>query len=86
MPTPTRIYLVTLAGTPHLVRAPSQAAALSHVARSQAAVAVASQDDLVHGLGVLGLKVQTAGADAPDAPDPHGPEGGTPDDKTIPIF
>lgn len=55
-----RIYLVSNAGTDYLVRAQSQAQALSHVVRSTCEVRVASQDDLV----VLAptVKVEDAGA------------------------
>lgn len=68
MKTPTRIYLIDFGGEKHLVRAPSQAAALMHVARALATVCVASQDDLVDCL-TAGVAVETAGAAAANAPE-----------------
>lgn len=63
MATPTRIYHINLEGAVHLVRAAHPSAALMHVARSVAAVRVASQDDLVASLKD-GIKIESAREEA----------------------
>ncbi len=57
--TPTRIYRVDDGHKDRLVRAPSQAQAIRHVA-SSFAVRVATQDDIAQLVGD-GVKVETAG-------------------------
>ncbi len=83
--TPKRIYLIEREprdehdpGDEHLVRAANRAAALAHVARRTLKARVASQDDLVRCLTVLGLEVEEAGTDAEDPPelDAPQPQGG----------
>ena len=64
----TRIYRITnrLTNAAHLVRAPSPAAAIRHVAEDMLSASVATQDDLV-ALLVTGAKVETAGEESPEA-------------------
>lgn len=54
-----RIYLVGHGQEMRLVRAAHRAQAINHVARSLINVKVASQDELVHALG-MGTTVETA--------------------------
>jgi len=54
-----RIYLVGHGQETRLVRAAHRAQAVGHVARSLINVKVASQDELVHALG-MGTKIETA--------------------------
>lgn len=84
--TPTRIYVVSARHDGHviarrLVRAPTQAQAIRHVATEAITAEVASQDDLVE-LVAAGAKVETSGTapaaegDDPDAANPNpGQEG-----------
>lgn len=65
--TPTRVYRVDLAGTPHLVRAVTPAQALAHAAQGVSEVRVASQDDLID-LIAAGIKPQTAGEKSEQRP------------------
>lgn len=60
--TPTRIYVVSsrFSSTPGLIRATSQAQALTFASSTDYAVAVATQDDLEKHLGE-GVKVEKAG-------------------------
>jgi hypothetical protein len=64
MTTPTRIYIVTdkVVGSEQLVRAASQAQAVSRVVRSQFEAEFASQDDIVRMLSA-GAKVLEPEAD-----------------------
>lgn len=58
--TATRIYTVSAYGGKwHLVRATSRAQAISHVARNEYSVSVASQDEIVSGMEA-GIPIQTA--------------------------
>lgn len=79
MATPTRIYHINMEGVEHLVRASHPSAALMHVARSVAAVRVASQDDLVACLS-CGIKIENAREEAPE-PKPEPAE-----DKSLPLW
>lgn len=79
MATPTRIYHAALEGIAYLVRAYHPSAALMHVARSVAAVRVASQDDLVACLSD-GIKIENAREEAPE------PKPKPVDDKTLPLW
>jgi DNA-binding protein H-NS len=83
MATPTRIYRITIGASDRLVRAPSPASALMHVARDIARVCVASQDDLVECLSD-GIKVEAAGEDAQARPAAEAAD--VVDDKTADLF
>ena len=52
-----RIYLVTIGDNTRMVRASSQAQAVTHVARSMITVRLASQDDIVEKIGA-GIPVE----------------------------
>lgn len=66
----SRIYEVSSTHETRLVRANSQAQALSHVARSEYSVKVATQDDLVSGL-TSGKTVEQAGVEPAVAGEPQ---------------
>jgi hypothetical protein len=70
-----RIYAIRVRGAAPifaLVRAPSAARALAHHARGMYEVEVASQEDLVFGLGELGLRVVQATNRSEDEAPPTG--------------
>lgn len=78
--TPTRVYIVTIGECDRLVRASHPNAALMHVVRDIAAVAVASQDELIDCLAD-GIKVESVKDETPE-PAPAAPV----DDKTLPLW
>ena len=67
MATQTRIYRVTIGENDRLVRAAHPSHALMHVARDIAAVAVASQQDLIECLED-GIKVENVRAEQAELP------------------